>query len=370
MSADRRVLEVLSRSAGGIARHVGDIAEGLQGKEGIEIDIAAPADLPVRLPGPVVPLEIPEGLSGHRSAVEHLREMIARGGYDVVHAHGLRAAIDAARAARSGPAVAIASIHNLIRSDVSGRMRALAYRRAEPLAVKWNDHLFAPSDEIARHLRMNAGRDGAKVELLHLGVAEPPRAPRARDEVRSELGVAPDQPLLVTVARLAPQKALDVLIDACALLPHEVRLAIIGSGPCEAKLKALVHDRRLSDQVMFLGYKDEPQDQVAASDVFCLSSTWEACSLAAQEAMHLGVAVVSTDVGGMGELIEDRFSGRLVPNRDPRALAEAVREMLADPGERRRMAANAKVHLHAQFSLARMLSRLERAYRGGNCAIS
>jgi glycosyltransferase involved in cell wall biosynthesis len=364
MTRPRKVLEVLGRSAGGIAGHVSDITEGLQDRKDLAISIAAPPDLAVRMPTEIVPVLIPDGPWGHRLAACHLHRIILDGHYDIVHSHGLRAAIDSARAARRTPARPIATIHNLVLPEISGNVRAALYRRAEPLAVRWNAHLFAPSADIARRLQTAAPGRAQRVEVLHLGVSPPSRPPRDRGVVRAELGLKPTDQLLVTVARLAAQKALDVLLGVVALLPEHVHLAIVGSGPEEAKLRTLAADLGLSPRVSFLGYRSEPQDQVAAADIFCLTSVWEACSLAAQEAMLLGVPVVTTAVGGMPELVEDRVSGRLVGAGDERAFAAVVAELLTSPEERHRLAESAALYRAQHFSRARMLERLERAYRG------
>jgi glycosyltransferase involved in cell wall biosynthesis len=359
----RKVLEVLGRSAGGIAAHVADIASGLGGSGDLSIAIAGPPGVASRMPLHVIPLMIPDGVWGHRKASGDLRKLISEGGYDTVHAHGLRASIDSARAVRGSTATALATIHNLVLPEISGAVRATLYRRAEPVAVRWNDHIFAPSRDIASRLGGTAP-DTSKVEVLHLGVPPPPRPPRERAEVRSELGLRTDERLLVTVARLAPQKALDVLLRAVARLPSSVHLAVVGSGPLEARLKTLATEVGVDSRVSFLGYRSEPQDYVAAGDVFCLTSVWEACSLAAQEAIALGVPVVSTAVGGMPELIEDRVSGRLVSRGDANAFAAAVSELLGAPDDAHRMAKNAEAHRTLHFSRDRMLARLHRAYLG------
>jgi glycosyltransferase involved in cell wall biosynthesis len=369
MTAAHRVLEVVGMTAGGIGSHVADISQALGAEPDIDIDIAAPPDLQVRMPTDVIPVLIPTGLVGHRRTVRTLQEVISAGSYGVVHAHGLRAAIDATRAAESSTATTVATIHNLVLPEISGTLRSMLYRRGEALAVRWNDHVFAPSADIAQRLAQAAPRHASKVEVLHLGVPPPP-TPRNREEVRAELGLESRQQLLVTVARLAPQKALDVLLKAVELLPEPVHLALIGSGPLESRLKGLASGPGLAERVSFLGHLASPQDQVAAADIFCLSSAWEACSLAAQEAIRLGVPVVSTDVGGMPELIQDRISGRLVPAGDARALAGAVADLLAAPDERRRLAANALAHLDQHFSRSTMLDRLAAAYRGRWIAVS
>jgi glycosyltransferase involved in cell wall biosynthesis len=364
MTGSRKVLEVLGRSAGGIAGHVAAVTAGLQGRNGLEIVIAGPPEVASRMPQDIIPVTIPDGVWGQRKASGQLGRVIAEGGYDVVHAHGLRAALDSARAARGTPASPLATIHNLVLPEISGALRARAYRWGEPVAVRSNDHVFAPSRDIAQHLCAVAPRDASKVEVLHLGVSPPSRPPRGRAEVRAELAVDPDQRLLVTVARLAPQKALDVLLCALARLPATVQLAVIGGGPLYGQLNAFAAEVGVAPRVRFLGYRSEPADYVAAADVFCLTSVWEACSLAAQEAITLGVPVVTTAVGGMPELIEDRVSGRLVARGDAEGFAGAVTELLTTPDDARRMAANAKVHLAEHFSRDRMLERLERAYLG------
>jgi glycosyltransferase involved in cell wall biosynthesis len=364
----RKVLEVLGKSEGGIAAHVADIAAGFGGRGDLSIAIAGPPEVASRMPQEIIPLTIPNGVWGHRKTSRYLHRLISEGSYDAVHAHGLRASIDSARAARSSTASAFATIHNLVLPEISGNVRARLYRRAEPVAVRWSDHIFAPSRDIARHLTAGAARHASKVEVLHLGVSPLARAPRERSEILAELDLHSGERLLVTVARLAPQKALDVLLRALARLPPTVHLAIVGSGPLEAQLKALATEVGVAQRVCFLGYRSQPQDYVAAGEVFCLTSVWEACSLAAQEAIALGVPVVSTSVGGMPELIEDGVSGRLVARGDPSTFAAAVSELLAAPEEARRMAENAEVHRIQHFSRDRMLERLERVYLGHGIA--
>ncbi|MGH2731275.1 MAG: glycosyltransferase family 1 protein, partial [Actinomycetota bacterium] len=91
MTSTTRVLQVLGRSEGGIARHVAQVVGGLEGVEGLLFEVAGPTDLPVAMPKPVVPIDIPDGpLWGHRAAVRRVRALLETETYDVVHAHGLR----------------------------------------------------------------------------------------------------------------------------------------------------------------------------------------------------------------------------------------------------------------------------------------
>ena len=372
MSPERRILEVLGRSAGGIARHVARVVEGLGGRDGLRIEVAGPADLPVPMGAPVLEVVIPDGpVRGHPGAIKRLRSIIVGGRYDMVHAHGLRAGIDASLAVRGrrggdGTAVPVlVSVHNLMRPDILGGPRALVYRRAEGLAVRLSDRTFAPSVEIAEHLRATVSGAADKIEVLHLGVGAAPLGLPPAGEVRRQLGLGGEEQLVVTTARLAPQKALDVMLEALARLPGNVVLAILGDGPLEDELRSHAARLGVADRARFLGWQDEVAGYVAAADVFCLSSKWEAVALAVQEAVVLGTPVVATDVGGMGELITDRVSGRLVPSGDPSALASALADVLAFPEEGARYAAAAQDRLERDFSTEAMLDRLRRAYLGG-----
>ncbi|HYI45203.1 MAG TPA: glycosyltransferase family 4 protein [Actinomycetota bacterium] len=362
--ADIRVLEVLGRSSGGIGRHVAQIVSSLDGRDGMVIDVCAPADLGVPMPKQAIAIDIPDGMSsGHLSTIRNLKEIIRAGAYTVVHAHGLRAGLDASLAARSTGARPVVTLHNLIRPETSGRVGSVLFRRAETILMMLARKVFAVSREMAERLREHLfGRE--KVEVMYIGIAAP-EVTRSRPDVRNEIGVAEHAPLVVTVARLARQKSLDVLLDAVANLPG-VTLAIVGDGPLRGELES--HRARLgiTDRVHFLGHKEGVGDYVAAADCFALSSSWEARSLAAQEAILLRVPLVTTDVGGMSEIVTDRVSGRLTPAGDADALGAAIKEVLDDPAAARVMADKARLELTESFSTDEMLARLVAEYRGSD----
>lgn len=354
--SDLRVLQVLGFSTGGIARHVAQVTAALDGN-GFEVDVAGPDTLPLAMPKELHSVTIPNGpVAGHRSAIRRLREIVTAGRYDVVHAHGLRAGIDAALASR-GLCPVVLTVHNLVHPDVAGRARYLLYRRAEGLAVRLADHTFAVSREIASHLR------SPKVEVLYLGIGDAPPIRRDAAIVRDELGVGGDERLVVTASRLAPQKALPVMLEALAAVEVPWVLAVLGTGPQEAELRDAAARLGIADQVRWLGFRDDVADYIAAGDVFCLSSVWEGVPLAAQEAILLGVPIVATAVGGMPELVEDAVTGRLVPPRDPGSLAAALGQVLASGALRKTFADGARERLRERFSTDRMLARLGAEYR-------
>lgn len=352
-----RVLEVMALSTGGIGRHVASLVTALDG-DGVEIDIAAPASTVTPMPKAVIPLDIPAGVSfSMMSARRALAEMIEQGRYDLVHAHGLRAGLVSLQAASDTPV--IVTLHNLIRRETSGRLLSILFRRGETRILDEARRVFAVSEEMAATLAQRVPRQAHKIELLRIGLPEP-KASRSADEVRGELD-AVDRPLVLTVARLARQKALDVLLRAIAMIDEAV-LAIVGDGPLEAELRSLARELAIADRVRFVGRREEVGDYLHAADVFALSSTWEARALAAQEAILAEVPVVSSAVGGMPELIIDRVSGLLVPPKDPKRLAKGIRELLESPDIARAYARRAKADLRSGYSDEAMLARVRSEY--------
>jgi glycosyltransferase involved in cell wall biosynthesis len=279
--SERRVLEVLGRSAGGTARHVAQIVAGLHGRDGLSLDLAGPADWTVEMPRPVYAVAVPDGVTGHGSAIRAVRDLALLGRYDAVHAHGLRAGIDCGLALR-GRLPLFVSVHNVLRPDVSGRPRYALLGWTEGLLMVLATHVFTASAEIARALSRRAPRHSRKLEVLHLGVDETPPVRRSAAEVRAELEVAPGDALVVTAARLAPQKALHVMLAALSRLEDCVVLAVLGEGPLEEDLRAHAGRLGVGGRVRWLGWRDDVADFLAAANAFCLSSNWEACALAAQ----------------------------------------------------------------------------------------
>ena len=166
-------------------------------------------------------------------------------------------------------------------------------------------------------------------------------------DVRAELGLAPDTPVVATVTVLRPQKALDVLLEAFVGLSErmpEARLVIAGEGESRAELEALALERGLADRAHFLGWCEDVAAVIRTADVAALSSNYEGSPLFALECAEHRTPLVSTDVGNVATLLgEDGVV--VVPPRDPAALADALEALLKDPSRRAAQAAAAARHV-------------------------
>jgi glycosyltransferase involved in cell wall biosynthesis len=241
----------------------------------------------------------------------------------IVHAHGLRAGV--AVGAAVGPAAAPPTVltwHNA-RLETGLGQRALA-AAAERFAARRANVNLAASDDLAGHVRRIGGRDVRNAPVA-VSLAAPTRS---ATDVRAELGLEPGQRFVLAVARLHPQKALDILISAASRWrADQVLVGIAGSGPLQAQLEAQIAST--AAPVRLLGRRSDVSDLLNAADLVVLPSRWEARSLAAQEALLAGRPLVATSVGGMPGLLGD--GALLIPAGDVEALDRAVRGLLEDP---------------------------------------
>jgi glycosyltransferase involved in cell wall biosynthesis len=170
-----------------------------------------------------------------------------------------------------------------------------------------------------------------------------------------------------TVCELRSEKALEVLIEAAALLVEEypeLKVLIAGDGPERTSLEELTGRLGLSGTVVFLGWQSrETLPRVlAALDIGVLSSDFEASPLSLIEFMAVGKPVVATAVGGVPALVEDGREGLLVPPRDPASIAVAVAALLGDPPRLALLGEQARERHRREFSFELMVRRLEDLY--------
>lgn len=203
----------------------------------------------------------------------------------------------------------------------------------------------------------------AKTQVIHCGVDPDVFQPRERPERPS------GTPLLLCVAGLRDYKGQIHLIDAC----HQLRqwgeafvCVLVGDGPEKDRLARRIGKLGLEEVVKLVGALPQAQvrEFVKAADVVVLPSVvtpkgmMDGIPVALMEAMAAGCAVVSTRVSGIPELVEDGVSGMIVPPADPKALAQSIRLLLADPSLRERLGRGARAAVLAEYTLSENTGRL------------
>ncbi|HZE75279.1 MAG TPA: glycosyltransferase [Gemmatimonadales bacterium] len=288
------------------------------------------------------------GLAGLRQALRTERPAI-------LHAHlswplACKYGVLAAWLARVPAVVATAQLYLEVGSHAEQRLMTMALRR-----------IIAVSNEVraryARELRVPA----RKLAVVPNGIEVPPAVRRCDPALRAELVRGRPDYVVLTPARLHEQKGHAYLLAAAARVP-EATFVLAGDGPLRAELERLAAELNVADRCVFLGYRSDVSDLLAAADVFVLPSLFEGLPVSVLEAMAAERAVVATAIGGTDEAVTHEVTGLLVPPRDPAALAAAIRRLQADPQLAGRLAAAGRERVQREFSSAATARNVMRIY--------
>jgi glycosyltransferase involved in cell wall biosynthesis len=184
-------------------------------------------------------------------------------------------------------------------------------------------------------------------------------------DVRAELGIPADAPLVGTMGFLRYPKAIDNLVRAADPLRRLVpgaKVLIAGDGPDRPMIEALLDELDLRDTVYLLGLRSDVPDLLDALDVAVCPSDSEGSPLSIMEYMDAGLPVVSTNVGGVPDLIDEGVHGLLVERRDPEALARAMAELLRDPARAAEMGRRGRERRAREFDIDVMVRNVENLY--------
>ena len=313
-----------------------------------------------------VGLELIEGLGLSPGAAAgdtlRLRALLRREGVDLVHAHHshdhwLALVARPARSGRGRPPI-LRTFHTL-RAVKRGRLAAGLYRRTAGV--------FA----VSRQIEVRCHESGIPSERVFWipGAADLPRFELPADPrpVREEFELG-EAPVIVSVARLAPNRGHELLLEGFRLLLREMpgaRLLLVGKGETRARLEQVVADLGLAKCVVFTGYRDRDLPAVLASaDCFALMAAGsdDSCR-AALEAMAAARPVVARGVGALPETVVHGETGLLVEDDRPESVAAALAQVLGAPGRGRDMGLAGRQRAQTVFSPERSVETVERVYR-------
>jgi glycosyltransferase involved in cell wall biosynthesis len=298
-------------------------------------------------------------------SVWRVRRHLARVRPDVVHTHLGAADVHGTVAARSLGLPTVSTIH-LVAPPALGALghREAARERLMAVTRRYGSRRVIAVSDAAREAYLRAGLDRAgRVVTVHNGIA--PRVPkRSRAELRAELGIAPDAPVVAMVSVLREGKGHDEAFAAAAALRERhpgLRLLVVGDGPARDAVEAAA--RPLGDTVVMTGFRRDVVDLLAASDVLLLPSQMDAFPTSLLEAASVGVPAVATEVGGIPEIVTDGETGLLIdaPVR-PEAVVGAVEPLLDDPQLRARLGHAARARFDARFTAERWAERCRAIY--------
>ena len=298
----------------------------------------------------------------------HLKRFLSRSGYTIVHTHTTKPGVVGTLAARLANVPSVMhTVHLFPFHEETGRATTTAYVTVERLAARWCDRLVTVGD-FQREWALDKGI-GTPEQVVSIPNGVPDgriTAPRARTDVRAELGIG-DAFMVLSTGRLAHQKGLEHLIRAAALVRSELSplsVVLAGDGPMRGELERLVSGLGLDDVVQILGFRANIGELLAASDLVVLPSLWEGLSISLLEAMAAEKPVVTTSIASNREVTNDGEAALLVPPKHPASLAAAIRTLAVDETRRMQLARRGKEIQRERYTMQRMIDAYMSEYDG------
>jgi glycosyltransferase involved in cell wall biosynthesis len=289
-----------------------------------------------------------------RTTIASIRELVAKTGADVVHAHGYKADIYTYLALRGSNTALVSTCHTWYDTD---RLVSL-YGKVDRLVLRKYARVVAVSEEVRQRL-LQAGVREEKIRMVRNGI-----------DLRPFDGAVPcplegSGPVVGLVGRLAWEKGVDIFLAAAARVLvefPETRFVVVGEGPDREKLERLIDELKIRKSVSMLGRRDDMPSVYAALDVMVSSSRQEGLPMAILEGMASGRALIATAVGEVPTVVLDEKTGVVVPPENAELVAGAIAGLLRDPAKRARLGSAARQLIEDEYSAARMTADYLRVY--------
>ena len=298
-----------------------------------------------------------------------LIRLIHREKPDIIHTHTAKAGFLGRIAAKlTGVPIIIHTFHGHVFHSYFGFFRTNFFLWLERLLAKLTDVIITVGEQQRQEIISYKIAEPEKIISVPLGLNLTPFIGDDADpnELSSELGINPDILLVGIVARLVPIKNHECFLHAARLVLKrfdKVRFLIIGDGELRGELELKARDLQIESRVIFMGFQHNLRKIYAGLDVVTLSSFNEGLPVALIEAMSAGKPVISTNVGGVRDLILDGYNGLLVPSNDQQALAEAILYLLNKPERRRMMGEAGRAKAYPGFDKSRLVSDIDHLYQ-------
>lgn len=298
---------------------------------------------------------IPEKFPYDGRVIGHLKKLKEELMPDLIETHAVKshAVLRASGLWRETPWIAFH--HGYTRTAFHSPLYNRVDRWSLPVAAR----VVTMNRDFQRQLVQHGVRE-ERTTVLHNAVQLPAGHARPGDAAglqpsKSRMGIASNEKVILCVGRLSHEKGHIDMVAAMQRLrkmrpDRKVRLILVGDGPERGRISEAVQSAELGDCVMFAGQLKDVAPYYDAADVVAIPSLSEGSPNVLLEAMAFGVPVVATAVGGIPEIVTNRESALLVPPRNPGALAEAIDELLSNPGSAGKMARQAREKVERDYS--------------------
>jgi len=262
------------------------------------------------------------------------------------------------------PPVEGKSPRDMVRRLIGGRARAILEAKISArISASLASTTVCVSNAVRDSFVEMYGIQPSKTAVIPNGVSSSAFTPSQKTgaAVRDRLHIAPEDFVLVCVARLIEAKGLDILIRAVSKVLRQgvpCKCIIVGTGPLQQKLQQKVSSEAVWDHVFFEGFQQDVRPYLQAGSAFILTSHLEGLPISVLEAMACGLPCIVTNVGGNAEAVEDHVSGLVIPPACVEAASDAIIYLATNPDKRAEMASRARETAHKFFDVDNRMSEL------------
>lgn len=300
--------------------------------------------------------------------ISNLSSLITQNRIDIAHSMGTRTDFFARLACSRKPSTAIVcTVAMLVDGFDVDLLRKTVYKIADRYSARHVTRYITVSRALKDRLVRERGIPPDKISVIYNGVELDQYNPNLylSEETRRTLGIRNNYPIIGTVGRLVYQKGFSYFLEAAKqvyLEKKQVQFVIVGHGREEANLKYLAESLGISHVCSFVGLRFDIAQLLSAFDVFVLSSILEGLPRIVIEAMAMKRPIVASDIDGVREQLRHNETGLLVPPADPKALAQAILNLLDDRERAKRLGREARKAAEEMFDLKHTLANVEMLY--------
>lgn len=291
----------------------------------------------------------------------------------IVHTHTAKAGavgrIAALLARDARPPILVHTFHGHVLRGYFDPLRTAGFRRLEHELAKATTRLIAVSPQVRDDLVRLGVAPADKFSVLRLGIDLRTRTAEAaggRDELRHLFGIGPETFVVGWIGRMTAIKRVPDLLLAFKRLRElgiDATLCLVGDGPDRESIEQRAHELGVARHTLFVGYQRDVAPYFGLFDAFAMSSANEGTPVVAIEALAAGRPVVSTDVGGVADVVRHGEDGYLVPPGDVEALAGRLAELARDPERRTAMGEAGRARALERYDVERLVDDVDKLYR-------
>ena len=297
--------------------------------------------------------------------LKEIHHLLRRDQIDIMHARDYKTAIAGYILSFFNPQVKLVFTAHLWQDLDSMKMKFYTWLNLLVIRTKRYRKIIAVSDALKLFM-MDKGIDGKKIIVLPNGIdVDAWDRTKVTSTIRDEFHIPPTAKIIGVVGRLRYEKDLPTTLNVAktVIAQHpDTYVLLVGDGPDRQELEQHVRQIGLDDRILFLGFRKDTINVYAAMDIFLSTARTEGMPNTALEAMAMGVPVVYTNVGGVGELIQDGHDGLLFDIGDVEGMSQAIISFLTDSQKADAFRERARQSVCEKFSFAKRLKTLESIY--------